>query len=75
MITEHQIPETIEERREWIKYQLGIRGTSLAALALKHRVSRQLYSITLVKPNKIRELHIAAELGVKPELIWPERYS
>ena len=70
-----QIPSTTKERREWIKYQLRLKNTSLADIAIKNGVSRKTYSATLAKPNKKRELHIAEVIGVKPSLIWPERYK
>lgn len=69
-----KIPATAEDRREWIKYQLRLNKTSLASIAKKNNASRQVYSATLVKTNRKREAHIAEAIGVKPELIWPERY-
>lgn len=70
-----QIPPTVEERREWIKYQLRLNKTSFADIAKKNSVSRQIYSVTLIKPNKKRERHIAEAIGFKPSQIWPERYK
>ena len=68
------IPSTMEERLEWIKYQIRLKNTSLSEIAKQNNASRQIYSATLRKPNKKREQHIADAIGFHPSEIWPERY-
>lgn len=70
-----QIPETPELRREWIKFQLNIRGLSFAKLAREHGASRQAVSMALVRSKPRWERVIAEALGLSPELLWPERYD
>lgn len=74
-IIDASIPEDTEKRREWIKYQLKIRGISIAKLAREHDVSRQALSTALVRSNPRWEYVISSALGVAPNAIWPERYE
>lgn len=69
------IPSSAGQRREWIKYQLKIRGISLAALGRQHNTSRQAISIALHRPSPRWEHEIATALGMTPAQIWPERYD
>lgn len=62
-------------RREWIKFQLRLRGTTLSALARELGVSRQALGQTLVTSYPRMERAIAARLGMEPWDIWPERYA
>lgn len=68
------IPADPVQRNEWIKYQLRMRGTSMAALARRLGVTRQAVRNALAGPYPRMERIIAAELGLPPEVIWPERY-
>ncbi|MEF8834253.1 MAG: helix-turn-helix domain-containing protein [Halofilum sp. (in: g-proteobacteria)] len=71
-------PETIPadpmQRNEWIKFQLRIRGSSLSQLARDLGVTRQAVRNALSSRYPRMERVIAAEIGLNPERIWPERY-
>jgi Ner family transcriptional regulator len=69
------VPEDPDKRREWIKYQLKIRGISIAKLARTHNASRQAVSTALTRSNPRWEHVIAHALGTKPNSLWPERYD
>jgi len=62
-------------RREWIKFQLAIRGYSLAALAREHGVTRQQPQAALTRPYPKWERIISRALDLQPEQLWPERYA
>ena len=71
-------PETIPadpvQRNEWIKFQLRVRGSSLSELARSLGVTRQAVRNALSSRYPRMERVIAAEIGLAPEVIWPERY-
>ncbi|MCC5813048.1 MAG: helix-turn-helix domain-containing protein [Ectothiorhodospiraceae bacterium] len=69
------IPNDPAVRREWIKFQLAIRGYTLAALAREHGVTRQQPQAALNRPYPKWERIIADLLQLKPEQLWPERYN
>ncbi|MFC6674030.1 helix-turn-helix domain-containing protein [Marinobacterium aestuariivivens] len=69
------VPNDPERRREWIKYQLKIRGISIASLARRHDASRQAVSTALVRSNPRWEYVIAEALEKRPNELWPERYD
>ncbi len=69
------VPRNPEHRREWIKYQLRLRGYTLKALGQELRVSRHAVKLALIKPYPRLEQAIAAKIGVPPHYIWPERYD
>jgi Ner family transcriptional regulator len=69
------IPTDTRQRREWIKYQLRLRGGSLAQVARDHGVSRDAPILALRRPYPRMEAAIASALGLLPEQIWPERYD
>lgn len=69
------IPHTPEERREWIKYQLRIKGLSLRLLAERFGVSRHAPAKALVLHYPLWEARIANELGLTAQELWPERYQ
>ncbi len=62
------------QRNEWIKFQLRIRGSSLSQLARDLGVTRQAVRNALSSRYPRMERVIAAEIGLAPETIWPERY-
>lgn len=62
------------QRNEWIKFQLRIRGSSLSQLARDLGVTRQAVRNALSSRYPRMERVIAAEIGLDPETIWPERY-
>ncbi len=69
------IPTEEPQRREWIKYQLRARGSSLSKVARKHGLSRFSASIALKKQYPRLERAIARDLGLQPKQVWPERYG
>lgn len=64
-----------ELRREWIKFQLRIHGSSLAALAGELGVKRQTVQCVFISPYPKMERAIASKIGLEPRVIWPERYQ
>ncbi len=62
-------------RREWIKFQLRLRGTTLSAMARELGVSRQALGQALIQSYPKMERIIAARLQLEPWDIWPERYA
>lgn len=69
------IPSDPVQRNEWIKFQLRMRGSSLSKLARRLGVTRQAVRNALSSPYPKMERAIAAELELRPEDIWPERYA
>lgn len=69
------IPQDVERRRDWIKYQLTIRDSSLAKIAKNNGVSRQVLSSALYSPAPRWESQIAKVIGLSATEIWPERYD
>lgn len=75
MITE-QKPKEPHLIKEWVKYQLGIRGLSFAELArqnggVRREVPGKVFYMSYPKWERI----VAVALGVQPEELWPERYA
>lgn len=64
-----------DERREWIKYQLRIRGSSLAEVARGCGITRCNASRALIKLYPRMEKAIANKIGIPPNVLWPERYD
>lgn len=50
-------------------------GLTLAKLAAKHGVSRQVMSRALHRTYPLSEARIAEAIGVHPMTIWPSRYN
>ncbi len=69
------VPLEETARREWIKFQLRVRGSSLSAIARELGVTRHAPRLALVKPYPRMERAIADKLGLKPMELWPERYD
>ncbi|MDJ0091472.1 helix-turn-helix transcriptional regulator [Pantoea allii] len=67
------------EHQDWHPADIiaGIKkqGTSLAALSRKAGLASSTLANALTRPWPKGESIIAAALGVKPEQIWPSRYS
>jgi Ner family transcriptional regulator len=63
-------------RREWISYQLRLRGLSYRELARQEGVTHQAFSAAALGGGS-RHLQetIAASLALSPQLIWPELYD
>lgn len=69
------VPTDPLQRNEWIKYQLRLRGSSLSKLARELGMTRQAVRNALSSRYPKMERVIAAEIGLRPETIWPERYA
>ncbi len=69
------IPTDPVVRREWIKYQLRLRGWTLSKLGRAYGASRHCAILALRKPYPKWERIIAAQLDLPPEALWPERYG
>lgn len=69
------IPLDLRARREWIKFALHCKGTSIEALARQHGVSRFTAATALGRPFPKWECIIAEALSLRPEQLWPERYG
>ncbi|MBW8003053.1 MAG: transcriptional regulator [Planctomycetes bacterium] len=74
-MSDQNVPSDPVQRREWIKYQLRIRGSSLSAVAREMGVSRHASNLALAKSYPRMERAIASKLGLEPRLLWPERYD
>jgi Ner family transcriptional regulator len=70
------IPKEPAERREWIKYQLRLKGYSMSRLAKESGAETRNPAIAALAHNYPKwERIIADAIGLKPEAIWPERYG
>ncbi|AZC95318.1 helix-turn-helix domain-containing protein [Pseudomonas chlororaphis] len=70
-----EIPPDPDQRWEWIKYQLRIKGTSLAILARGLGVSDTAVKNAKRTAYPRMERAIAKALGLKPIDLWPERWN
>lgn len=70
-----EIPSDPSKRWEWIKYQLKLKNTSLAALGKQDKSSRQAPQLVKTRHYPKWENIIAQSIGLLPHQIWPERYS
>jgi Ner family transcriptional regulator len=75
MITKRK-PKESHLVKEWVKYQLGIRGLSFAELArqnggVRREVPGKVFYMRYPKWERI----VAAALDMQPEQLWPERYK
>jgi len=68
-------PKNPAQRREWIKYQLRLKGWSMRGLAKHHGYSPAAFTNTLLRPYPKVEGLIAATLDATPQTLWPERYA
>ncbi|AVO56286.1 helix-turn-helix domain-containing protein [Ectopseudomonas mendocina] len=71
---EVDIPAAPSHRWEWIKFQLRLRGTSLADIARTLKVTGSAVKNAKHLPYPRVERAIASALGLSPALIWPERW-
>ena len=69
------IPDHPDERREWIKYQLKIRGLTLASLARDNGVSRHVFSKALTHGSVRWDHVIAKAINFPVSILWPDRYD
>lgn len=64
-----------KKRRAWVLYQVQLQGRSLAQIAEAAGVRRQvLYSAFLYPYPRIEKV-IADAVGVRPQMLFPERYD
>ena len=74
-MTLEQIVSNPDTRREWIKFQLKLRGSSFAKIGRKYGLTRHAPKRALYISYPKMERAIAAEIGMTPAQIWPERYA
>lgn len=64
-----------KKRRSWVIYQLQLSGQSLASLAQIHGVTRQCLYHAFTTPYPHMEGVLAHAVGLKPEVLFAERYG
>ena len=64
-----------DKRREWIRYQLAMRGESYAALGRRTGITAHCIYLALAKPYPKVEAMLAEEMGLEPKDLFPERYT
>lgn len=63
------------KRKAWVRYQLELKGLSLASLAKRWGNTRQQPQRALYSPYPLWEKRLAEELGLTPQQLFPERYD
>jgi len=71
----NEIPKEPAVRREWIKYQLRLKGYSLRGLGREYGYSGDNAIAALKRPYPKWERIIAEKLGLLPHELWSERYD
>ena len=66
---------TPRQRSAWVRFQLAMKGESLAAISRRLGLAPQTAQEALRRPYPRVELEIARVIGVAPAAIWPERYG
>lgn len=74
-LTREEILRDPDTRRQWIKFQLAVHGTSMADIARELGVTRHAVKRALNISYPKMERVIAAKIGLEPCVIWPERYQ
>ncbi|WP_257154449.1 helix-turn-helix domain-containing protein [Pseudomonas sp. ICMP 8385] len=69
------MPTDPSNRWEWIKYQLRVRGTSMAELARQLEVTPRAIRNAKSTPYPRIERSLARALCLEPADIWPERWN
>ena len=69
------MPTDPASRWEWIKYQLRVRGTSMAELARRLQVTDRAIRNAKSTPYPRIERYLADALSLDPADIWPERWN
>lgn len=69
------VPHQDPLRREWVKFQLRARRTSLSQIARELGLTRGSVAQVFLQPYPRMERAVAARLDLRPEQIWPERYD
>ena len=63
------------KRRGWVKFQLHMAGTSMAAIAAGLGVSRNCMYRAFQRPYPRMERELAAAVSLTPQQLFPERYD
>lgn len=71
----HNIPLDLDSRWEWVKFQLRIRGTSIADLAREAGLNESAFRNAKRRAYPRVERDIATALKMLPGQIWPERWN
>jgi len=74
MITDY-IPKEPTLRWAWVKYQLELRGYTIAKLAMEMGTTRASVAVVKNKHYPKKQKAIADKLLMLPQEIWPERYG
>lgn len=64
-----------DRHAEDIKSDCRKRGKSLAAVGAAYGITRQVMSLSLVRPHAAAEAAIAEFLDTPAQAIWPSRYN
>lgn len=64
-----------EKRRAWVKYQIQLKGLSMAQVAANAGVTRECLYSAFKKTYPRMEKVIADAVGLEPAVLWPERYD
>ncbi len=66
-----------DTRREWLKFQLALHGSSFSAIARETGFTHQAICSIAGRRygNRQVEALIARTIGMAPAHIWPERYT
>lgn len=78
MTNAHAIKDILRNpaaRRVWVRAQLRLRGMSLRRIAEREGVSHQAVSAALIVPSERLEAVLAAELGMRVQDLFPDRYD
>ena len=70
-----EIPRDVEQKRHWIRYQMGRHGQTFADIGRELGITRQTARSVLFKPYPRIEKLLADIIGYPREVIWPERYA
>ena len=67
-------PKNPDERQVWIMAMLRVNKSSYSAISRELGVTRSAVRKAVWKKAPKMEGIIAAKIGYRPEMIWPERY-
>lgn len=69
------IPLELNRRWEWIKFQLRVRGKTIADLAREIDLNERALRSAKHRAYPRVEREIAKALGLEPGQLWPERWN
>jgi Ner family transcriptional regulator len=64
-----------EKRRAWIHYQLKIQGDTYVSLGKRREIPSYCFQRCLAHPYPKIEKVLADEMGLTPQILFPERYD